>query len=158
MRQVQNCVWWHNGGLEGKVPSLGLDWLLYPDVIEEIPPRTPKPTGNLVQVNCFVVADHACDLTSRWSHSGIAMFLNSVSVSWCSKKQMCVEMLTFGSEVVALRIVTEQIEALCLNPQVMGMLLSKAYQGLSPFLTKKSLSIFYHMIWEAAAACIIRET
>ena len=82
---------------------------LYPDAVEEIPPNAPEPRGQEVQINVFVDADHAGNVVTRWSHSGILIFLNMAPISWFSKKQNTVELSTFSSEFVALRIATELI-------------------------------------------------
>ena len=72
----------------------------------------PEPRGHAVQINCFVDADHAGDVVSRRSHTGIIIYVNRAPVIWYSKRQNTVETSTFGSEFIALRIATELIEGL----------------------------------------------
>jgi len=55
---------------------------LYPDAVEEIPPNAPEPRGEAVQINVFVDADHAGNVVTRRSHSGILIFLNMAPISW----------------------------------------------------------------------------
>jgi hypothetical protein len=44
------------------------DWTeLYRDASESLPLNAPKPRGNPVQINSFVVADHAGNRVTRWS-------------------------------------------------------------------------------------------
>ena len=45
----------------------------YPDAKEELPPNMPEARGKAVQVNYFVDADHAGDVVSRRSHTGILL-------------------------------------------------------------------------------------
>ena len=58
----------------------------YLDAEEKIPPNSPKPRGKAIQINCFVDADHAGNLTTRQSHTGILIFLNMAPISWYSKR------------------------------------------------------------------------
>jgi hypothetical protein len=46
----------------------------YGDVHEAIPPNMPTPRGNSVKMSCFVDADHAGNLATRRSHTGILLF------------------------------------------------------------------------------------
>lgn len=64
---------------------------LYPDSIDEIPPRMPTPLGQGVHVNCFVDADHAGNRVTRRSHTGIMLFVNMAPITWLCKKQNTVE-------------------------------------------------------------------
>jgi hypothetical protein len=49
-----------------------LDWkYFYGDVKEEVPPKIPKPRGESVKISCFVDADHAGNLVTGRSHTGI---------------------------------------------------------------------------------------
>ncbi|MFN9943833.1 MAG: Ty1/Copia family ribonuclease HI, partial [bacterium] len=89
------------------------DWLdFYGDVTETIPPNAPELRGNPVQMTAFCDADHAGNLVTRRSHTGILIYLNQAPITWYSKAQMTVETSTFGSEFVALRIAVELIESL----------------------------------------------
>ena len=54
---------------------------LYVDAKEEIPLNAPPPRGNPVQINCFVVSDHAGDRITHRSHTGILMYLNKAPIS-----------------------------------------------------------------------------
>jgi len=89
------------------------DWTsAYPNAREEIPPNAPKPRGKAVQITAFCDSDHAGDLLTRHSRSGILIFLNRVPILWLSKKQNSIESSTFGSEFTALKVCTEMIEGL----------------------------------------------
>ena len=58
----------------------------YPDASESIPPNSPEPRGLPVQINCFVDADHAGNVMTRRSQTGILIFLNMAPIFWYSKK------------------------------------------------------------------------
>jgi hypothetical protein len=89
---------------------LQVDWGdFYGDQKEEMPPKMPKVRGKSVRISCFVDADHAGNVVTRRSHTGIIMFVNNALIAWFSKRQNTVETSTFGSEFVALRIATEQV-------------------------------------------------
>jgi hypothetical protein len=53
------------------------DWMdLYGNVNEIIPPNAPPPRGKSFVISCFVDADHAGNLVTRCSHTGILIFCN----------------------------------------------------------------------------------
>ena len=84
----------------------------YPDAEELIPHNAPEPLGKEVDINVFVDADHAGNRVTRRSHSGIIIYCNMSPISWYSKRQTTVETSAFSSEIIALRIATEQVEGL----------------------------------------------
>ena len=59
---------------------------IYPDASEEDPPRMPETRGNSVQLSAFVDADHAGNVVTRRSHTGILVFANLAPIHWISKK------------------------------------------------------------------------
>ena len=90
-------------------------------------------------------------------------------IIWYSKKQNTVEASTFGSEFVAMKVATEMNKALRYKLQMMGVPIdgptnvfcdnaSVVKNATVPesTLSKKHLSICYHMIREACAAMIQR--
>ena len=98
------------------------DWSdFYQDPKEELPHNMPEPCIKKVQINCFVDADHAGDVVSRRSHTGILIYVNRAPVIWYSKRQNTVETSTFGSEFIALRIATEMIEGLRYKLRMFGV-------------------------------------
>ncbi len=74
-----------------------------------------------MQINGFVDADHAGNKVTRWSHTGILLYLNCAPIIWFSKVQSTVKTSTFGSEFVAMRICTEMIEALRYKLRMFGI-------------------------------------
>jgi hypothetical protein len=81
----------------------------YPDAEEEIPNDLPMSKGPKVRMTVYVDADHAHDLVTRRSITGILMMLNNTPIRWVSKRQKTVETSTYGLELVASRIATELI-------------------------------------------------
>jgi hypothetical protein len=78
------------------------DWQdFYGDVTKELPPNKPKPRDQPVVVSCFVDANHAGNVITRRSHTGIYM-QNAPSIIWFSKRQNTVESSSFGNEFVPL--------------------------------------------------------
>ena len=75
---------------------------------EEMPPNMPEPRGRPLHHTIFVDADHAGNVVTRRSQTGIAQFLNSALIDWYSKKQNTVEGSTFGSEFNALRTAVDR--------------------------------------------------
>lgn len=147
-----------------------VDWTeFYGDVKEAIPSNAPKPRGKSVDVSMFVDADHAGNLATRRSHTGILIFVNKAPIIWYSKRQNTVESSTFGSEFVALRIGLELVESLRYKLRMFGVPIdgpanvfcdnkSVATNSSVPqsTLQKKHNSICYHRVREAAAAGTIR--
>ena len=146
------------------------DWLdFYGDITKAIPSNAPKPRGNPVQMNIFVDANHAGNLVTRWSHTGIFIHLNQAPIIWYSKAQKTVESSTFGSEFVALRIAVELIEALWCKLHMMGVPIDGPANVFgdngsvitnatvpSSTLKKKHNAICYHHVREAVAAKTVR--
>jgi hypothetical protein len=75
-----------------------VDWSeFYPGAEEAIPQDMPEPRGCSVVTSCFVDSNHAgCRLT-RWSHTGVLIFVNNAPILWHSKRQNTVESSTFGT-------------------------------------------------------------
>lgn len=89
------------------------NWIeFYGDVEEELPRNMPEPRGHAVDITCFVDANHAGNVVTRRSHTGVLIFVQNAPILWYSKKQNTVESLSFGSEFVALRIAKELVVAL----------------------------------------------
>jgi hypothetical protein len=80
---------------------------LYPDASEEIPKDLPPKKGQRARMTVFVDADHAHDLVTRRSITGILVMLNNTPIRWISNHQKTVETSTYGSGLVASRVATE---------------------------------------------------
>ena len=87
--------------------------MFYPDATEEIPYDMLQPKGKATRLIVYVDADHAHDLVTCCSVTGILVMINNTPIRWVSKRQKTVETSTYGSELVAARIATELIMELC---------------------------------------------
>lgn len=146
------------------------DWKpFYGEIVEPKPEDAPFPLGLPVEVACFVDANHAGNVLTRRSHTGIILFVQNAPILWFSKKQNTVESSTFGSELVALRIARDMIAALRIKLQLFGVPLAGPAsvlcdnQGVvkntsipESTLTKKHNAINYHIVQEAVAMGMIR--
>jgi hypothetical protein len=149
---------------------LARDWTeFYGDVEEELPPKMPEALGNAVTISAFVDANHAGNVVTRRSHTGILIYLQNTPIIWHSRRQNTVETSTFGSEFVALRTARDLIVALRYKLRMFGVpITGPAYvycdnQGVvknvsipESVLTKKHNAINYHAVREAVAANILR--
>jgi hypothetical protein len=98
------------------------DWSdFYPNAKELLPPNAPEPHGRPLQMITFVDSDHAGDLLTRRSKTGVLIYLNCAPISWYSKKQNSIESSMFGSEFMALKTATELSQALRYKLRVMGI-------------------------------------
>jgi hypothetical protein len=83
-------------------------WIeFYPDAGEEIPKDLPAEKGPRVRMTIYLDADHAHDLITRRSITGILVILNNTPIRWISKRQTTVDTSTYCSELVASGFVTE---------------------------------------------------
>jgi hypothetical protein len=146
------------------------DWKpFYGNVHEEEPRDMPHALGLPVAIACFVDANHAGNVLTRRSHTGIIIFIQNAPIIWYSKKQNTVESSTFGSELVALRVARDLIAALRIKLRLFGVPLDGPAsvmcdnQGVvkntsipESTLTKKHNAINYHIIRESAAMGMLR--
>jgi hypothetical protein len=61
---------------------------IYGNITEDIPMNRPEARGTPVKVSLFSDADHAGNLLTRRSHTGLMLFLNNALVDWYSKRQI----------------------------------------------------------------------
>lgn len=155
---------------EKKVFCMDAEWLeFYGDVVEEDPPRMPPPLGKPVTITVFVDADHASNVVTRRSHSGVMLFVQNALIRTFSKRQNTVEASTYGSELVAMRIARDIIVEMRIKLKSIGVpIIGPAdllcdNQGVvkncsipESTLQKKHNSINYHIVRESAAAEILR--
>jgi hypothetical protein len=146
------------------------DWTeFYPEATEEIPYDMPAAKGTSAKITVYVDADHAPDLVTRRSVTGILLFVNNTPVAWTSKRQKTVETSSYGSELVAARIATEMIIEYRYKLRMIGTPIngpaimcgdnkSAIISTTIPSsqLKKKHNAITYHRIREAIAGNILR--
>ncbi len=143
----------------------------YPGIKEELPPDMLESKGKPVRITVYVDADHAHDVVTRRSVSGMILFLNNTPIRWVSKRQKTVETSTYGSELVAARLAVELIMEVRYQLRMLGVQVDGPATLLgdnmsvvlnttvpSSVLKKKHNAIAYHRVREACAANIIRFT
>ena len=141
----------------------------YDEAEEELPPDMPAPRGKRVKLTCYKDADHAHDVVTRRSVSGILMFANGMPVHWVSKRQKTVETSSYGSELVCARMAVELIMEYRYRLRMLGVPIegpavlfgdnnSVILNTTLPSsqLKKKHNAIAYHRVREAIAAKIVR--
>jgi hypothetical protein len=146
------------------------DWSdIYGDNMnEDIPADMPAPRGRSVIITMFVDANHAGNVVTRRSHSGILIFVQNAPILFYSKRQNSVETSTFGSEFVALRVGEEMIEGLRYKLRMFGVPINGPAKVLcdnegvvknasipESALNKKANAINYNKVREAVAKGII---
>ena len=126
----------------------------------------PAPRGQTFSTHCFVDSDHAANTVTRRSQAGLLLFGNRAPVTWFSKRQNTVEMSTYGSEFIAMKIAEEHMEALRYKLRMFGIPMEgptnvfcdneAVFKNTSipdSTLKKKHTSICYHRAREAVATC-----
>jgi hypothetical protein len=117
----------------------------------------------------YVDADHAHDLVTRRSVTGIMVLLNNTPVRWVSNHQKSVETSTYESDLFASRIATElkpeihlMLRSLGVDLEGPALMLGDNMSAvlkpsvLSIVLKKKHNAIAYHHVREAIAAKVLR--
>jgi hypothetical protein len=144
------------------------NWMeIYPDASEEIPKDLPPEKGPRFRMTVYVDADHAHDLVTRRSITGILVMINNTSIRWISKRQKTLETSTYGSELVASRVATEHILKIRYMIRSLGVALDGPSLMLADNMSvvlnttvpssvlKKHNAIVYHRVREAIAARIM---
>ena len=121
------------------------------------------------RLTIYVAADHAHDLLTRRSVTGILVFLNKTPIKWFSKMQKTVETSTYGSKLVAARIATKFAIEYRYALRILGVEIDGPTQMFgdnnsvilnttipSSQLKKKHNAIAYHRVREAIAGGIIQ--
>lgn len=145
------------------------EWLeFYGGVKESLPYNMPEPRGQSVVTWGYVDADHARDIATRRSHTGIIIYVNSSPILWFSKKQGAIQTSTHGAEMMGTRIAVEMAEALRYKLRMFGVSVdgptilfcdnqSVVHNANHPesTLKKKHIAISFHKIREAVAAGVV---
>ena len=140
----------------------------YPDACEEIPHDMPSPKCRPVHISAYVDADHAHDLVTRRSVTGVLIYLNNTPIRSICKRQTTVETSTYGAELVATKMAVEAIMEIRYQLRMVGvpiegpaivygdnMSVVLSTSVPSSVLKKKMLALCYHRVREAIAAKII---
>jgi hypothetical protein len=149
-----------------EIPVPIYDWVdFYGEVEEAIPANLPTPRGYTVQTTEFVDSDHAGDVISRRSRTGVLIYVNSAPVIWYTKKQGSIETSSFGSEFTAMKTGMELAIGLRYKLRMMGVPLDGPTRVRADNMSvvnntsrpesqlkKKSNSIAYHFCREVVAS------
>ncbi len=75
--------------IDERVFNSNANWRdFYGDVCEELPPNMPEPRGEGVSISCFVDANHAWNVITRRSHTGIIIYgVQNAPIIWFSKQK-----------------------------------------------------------------------
>jgi hypothetical protein len=68
-----------------------------------------------------MLTSHAGNVMTRWSCTGIILYVQNAPVAWYSKRQNMVEVATFGSDIIAFRICKELTVAMRYKLQMFGV-------------------------------------
>ena len=142
---------------------------LYPEAREKIPEDAPEALGESVKTWLMWDADHAHDLETRRSVTGMLFFLNNTPIRWYCKRQHTVETSTYGSEITALKIAVESAIELRYKLRMLGVKVDGPTEMLGDnqavvmnvskpesMLKKKSNLCSYHFCREASACSIAK--
>jgi hypothetical protein len=76
-----------------------VDWKdFYGEAKEEMPPKMPTPRGKAMKISCFVDADHAGNVVTRRSHSGILIYVNNVTLTDCEVTKLRTKLTSYLHE------------------------------------------------------------
>ncbi len=143
----------------------------YPWAVEELDPNFPKAFGRTLQTTVLCDADHAHDLKTRRSVTGVLAFVGCTPVLWRSSRQSSVACSTYAAEFMALRTASEEAVSLrymlrCLGIPIpndgsaptylFGDNLGVIQNATNPEadLKKKHVALSFHFVREAIAAGI----
>ena len=105
---------------------------------EEVLSNMPEPRGLGFVMCAKVDADHASDMITRHSRTGVLVYLNCALIYWWSKKQNSLESSSFGSEFIAMKQCCEYVRGLRYKLRRMGstssLLLTFVTFTFEPFL------------------------
>ena len=152
------------------LPTGTYDWLrsVYGNVREQRAPGAPPPKGKRVVTTSYKDANLYHDLATGRAVTGVLHFLNQTPVDWYSKKQATVETATYGSEFAAARTAIQQISALRITLQYLGVPIadssflfgdneSVVTSSTVPhsMLSKRHHGLSYHYVREAVASRMV---
>jgi len=94
---------------------------LYPEAAEKIPDVYPEALGKPVQLWLEFDSDHANDLETRRSVTGVLLFINNTLIKWHCRRQSTVETSTYGAEISACKTAGELVIEYRYKLRVLGV-------------------------------------
>ena len=152
------------------LPVKDYDWArsVYGRVREQKVADAPPPKGKTVITTTYVDANLYHDQATGRAVTGVLHYLNQTPINWYSKKQATVETATYGSEFSAARTAIQQITALRIDLQYLGVPLhdssmlfgdneSVVTSATIPHsqLGKRHVALSYHYTREAIASKMV---
>ena len=135
---------------------------------EELDPYFPNPKVRELLITIFCDADHAHDLVTGRSVTGVLAFVGSTPVHWKSSRQTSVQTSTFGSELTAFKTAVEMAVTIRYHLRAMGVKITSPTRiyidNRSVFLNtsnpastlnKKTVSLAYHFTRQYRAAKVV---
>ena len=99
---------------------------LYGTVKEEEHTKIPEKLDNLVTVSWFFDFNHNMDVAMRRLHMGVLVLVDISPTEYFRKRHNTVKFGNFGSELVAVIIVTDMIAVFCIKMKCFGMMIAGA--------------------------------
>ena len=145
------------------IPSTGDMKKYYSESVEDIGEH-PEPRGKEIKPSVWFDSNHAHDVVTRKSITGMMLFLGRTLVKHVSRRQGAIESSTYGAEFMAGRMATEELKGIrfllrsfgkpvkapsLLLGDNLGMLQSSKIPDGS--LKKKWCAVSYHLCREAVA-------
>jgi hypothetical protein len=140
----------------------------YKDYVEPIDPHFPKPTLAELPITIFSDSDHAHDLVTGRSITGILAFVGSAPVYWKSTRQTAVHTSTFGAEFTALKTAVEVAITIRYHLRSFGLRITQptkifvdnksvVINSANPAssLNKKTIALAYHFVRQNQAAGVV---
>ena len=137
----------------------------YRDAREDFEPGLPEPLGTPLQTSICANSDHAHDLATRRSVTGILVYVGVKHVSAISRRQMVFASSTYEAEFMAMQTATEEAKVIRNMLRSFGFPLDRTIllfgdnlgvvqhtSFVDADLLKKHVAISYHLVHEAIAA------
>ena len=131
---------------------------------ETIPPNTPLPRHEEVDLCMFVDSNHVGSFWTRSSKTKFMRYMNMPFIDWYSKMQSTIESSVFGAEFVSMKVGVETLHAIQYEFMMMSILIPISsyihrdnmqviHNTSKPesSLKKKCNAIAYHAIHESVA-------
>ena len=136
----------------------------YPDAVEEIDCKVPKPLVEEMEITAFVDSDHDNDKVTRRSITGLLILVGPTPIYFLSKCQGAITTSTYGAEFCSMKTAVEHVQSVRYMLRCLGhaSLVCGDNRGVilnctvpDSHLKKKHVAIAYQKAREAAAAGII---
>lgn len=140
----------------------------YSDATEDVEPGLPEPLGTPMQTSICTDSDHAHDVVTRRSITGVLVYVGLTPVSSVSRRQTAIASSTYEAEFMAMRTATQEAKVIrnllrsfgipldgptLLFGDSLGVIQQASFVDAD--LSKKHVAISYHLVRESIAAGII---